>query len=91
MLCLFAGAGAVCLRGGFDYERSRESGCYFVLQYASIKLAIQTGCREISFCQTTYQPKLALGCRLSPFTHIATHRSALLRPLVKRLLPLLFS
>ena len=91
VLCLFAGAGAVCLRGGFDYETSRESGAYFVLQYACIRLAILAGCREMSFCQTTYQPKLALGCRLTPLTHVATHRSALLRPLVRRLLPLLFS
>ena len=62
ILCLFAGDGAVCLRGGFDYRVSRESGCYFVLQYECIRLAISAGCREMSFCQTTYLPKLALGC-----------------------------
>ena len=91
VLCLFAGNGAVCLRGGFDYESSRKSGCYFVLQYESIRRAILAGRREMSFCQTTYQPKLALGCSLAPLTHVATHRSAFLRPVIRRLLPVLFS
>ena len=91
VLCLFAGEGAVCLRGGFDDHMSRESGCYLVLQYECIRLAISAGCREMSFCQTTYLPKLALGCRLAPFKHIATHKSGFLRPIIRRLLPVLFS
>ena len=91
ILCLFAGEGAVCLRGGFDCQMSGESGCYFILQYECIKLAISAGCREMSFCQTTYLPKLALGCRLAPFQHIATHKSGFLRPIIRRLLPMLFS
>ena len=91
VLCLFAGKGGVCLRGGFDYQMSRDSGCYFVLQYESIKIAISAGCREMSFCQTTYLPKLALGCHLAPHQHVATHRSGFWRPIIRLLLPMLFS
>ena len=91
ILCLFAGEGAVCFRGGFDYRMSRESGCYFVLQYECIRLAISAGCREMSFCQTTYLPKLALGCYLAPLKNIVTHKSGFLRPIVRHLLPMLFS
>ncbi len=91
VLCLFAGEGAVCFRGGFDYQMSRESGCYFVLQYECIRLAISAGCREMSFCQTTYLPKLALGCHLAPFKNIVTHKSGFLRPIIRHLLPMLFS
>ncbi len=91
ILCLFAGEGAVCFRGGFDYRMSRESGCYFVLQYECIRLAISAGCREMSFCQTTYLPKLALGCYLAPFKNIVTHKNGFLRPIIRRLLPILFS
>ena len=90
ILCLFSGEGAVCLRGGFDYQLSRESGCYFVLQYECIRLAISAGCREMSFCQTTYHPKLALGCNLAPFKNIVTHKNGFLRPIVRYLLPMLF-
>ena len=91
VLCLFAGEGAVCFRGGFDYRMSRESGCYFVLQYECIRLAISAGCREMSFCQTTYLPKLALGCYLASFKNIVTHKNGFLRPIIQRLLPMLFS
>ncbi len=91
VLCLFAGQGAVCLRGGFDYEVSTRSGCYFVLQYRSIELAMLAGCRVMSFCQTTYNPKLALGCRLSPLTNVVTHKGFLARAIIRRLLPILFS
>ena len=91
VLCLFAGEGAVCFRGGFDYRMSRESGCYFVLQYECIRLAISAGCREMSFCQTTYLPKLALGCYLAPFKNIVTHKNGFLRPIIRHLLPMLFS
>ena len=91
ILCLFAGEGAVCFRGGFDYQMSRESGCYFVLQYECIRLAISAGCREMSFCQTTYLPKLALGCHLAPFKNIVTHRNGFVRPIVRHLLPILFN
>ena len=91
ILCLFAGEGAVCFRGGFDYRMSRQSGCYFVFQYECIRLAISAGCREMSFCQITYLPKLALGCYLASFKNIVTHKNGLLRPIIRRLLPMLFN
>ena len=56
-----------------------------------IALAMLAGCRVISFCQTTYNPKLALGCHLAPLTHVVTHKGFLARAIIRRLLPILFS
>ena len=91
ILNVFGNESGVCFRGGFDYERSHEAGVYFVLQYESIRQAIAADVRRLSFCQATYKPKLRLGCDLVPLQHVVTHRNPLLRPLARKLMPLLFA
>jgi hypothetical protein len=89
LLCLFAGRGGVCLRVGFDAAaaRTRDSRLYFALHYEAIRAALEHGCRELNFCQTSYPPKLEMGCGLVPLSHLATHTSRLLLPLIRRAMP----
>ncbi|RKH74161.1 GNAT family N-acetyltransferase [Corallococcus aberystwythensis] len=87
LLCLFSNGKCVNLRVGLDYERAHELHVYFALYAENIRLAMARGCREINFCQTSYQAKLELGCHLRPSSHVMTHSHPLLRPLARRYMP----
>jgi hypothetical protein len=87
MLCLFEGTGSVAIRIGLDYARAREARLYHNLQHQAVRLALLTGCRQLNLCQTAYEPKRELGCRLHPLAHAVGHRNPLLHRLLRRVLP----
>jgi hypothetical protein len=78
---------AVAARVGLDYAAAVEGRVYFALQYEAVRLAIERGVRTLAFCQTAYVFKREMGCTLVPLVYVATHRNAVVRSVVRRVLP----
>ena len=72
----------VFLFGGLDHGLTREFDVYWNMLLHIVRAGIESGCREIDLGQTAETTKLRLGCRRVPLYLHATHRS----PLVRRLL-----
>ncbi|WP_457029994.1 GNAT family N-acetyltransferase [Kitasatospora sp. P5_F3] len=87
LLCFFEGTGATGARIGLDYRIAHDAGLYHAVHHAAIRLAIDSGCRQIRFAQTAYQPKLELGCELVEQCYAMTHLRPLPRALLRRVLP----
>lgn len=71
------------LFGGLDHGLSRAFDVYWNMMLHIVRTGIETGCREIDFGQTAETTKLRLGCRRVPLYLHATHRSPLIRGLLR--------
>lgn len=73
----------IFLFGGLDHGPAREFDVYWNMMLHIVRMGIETGCREIDFGQTAETTKLRLGCRRVPLYLHATHRSPLVRGLLR--------
>ncbi len=73
---------------GLDYAVALDLHLYFATWRDVIAWCLAGGVRRYWTAPLNYDPKLALHLRLVPLDLYARHRSGILNPLVRRLLPL---
>lgn len=82
---------AYCLRVGVDYPSVATNMAYFVMHYEAIRLAIESGCKELNFCQSTYQFKQEVGCHIEQRDYIFNHSNKFVNKIAPGLLSAMFS
>ena len=86
-LILFSDDRAYAHQIGMRYPLARDHNLYFMNWIAAVRLCLERGLTRLEFGQTSYPPKLRLGCRLERSWVYVRHRSRPINAALRHIAP----